>query len=65
MCYSRWREGFEWLFFDIAHFILDKIVGLKSHNYHTLMQQLLPVAIHNVGLPKKMVDTIIELCDFF
>ena len=30
----------------------DKIVGLKSHDYHILMQQLLPVAIRNVGLSK-------------
>ena len=30
----------------------DKIEGLKSHDYHVLMQQLLSVAIRNVGLPK-------------
>ena len=30
----------------------DKNGGLKSHDYHVLMQQLLPVAIHNVGLSK-------------
>ncbi|XP_073152024.1 uncharacterized protein [Henckelia pumila] len=29
-----------------------KLVGLKSHDYHTLMQQLLPVAIRGI-LPKK------------
>ena len=44
---------------------LDKIGGLKSHDYHVLMQQLLPVAIRNVELPKQMADAIIELCDFF
>jgi hypothetical protein len=43
----------------------DKIEGLKSHDYHVLMQQLLPVAIRNVGLPKQMADAIIEFCDFF
>ena len=43
----------------------DKIGGLKSHDYHILMQQLLPLAVHNVGLLKQMVDTIIKLCDFF
>src|SRR3954463_6099152 len=52
--------------FNIAWcFSSDKISGLKSHDYHVLMQQLLPVAIHNVGLPKQMIDPIIELCDFF
>ena len=43
----------------------DEIVGLKNHDYHVLIQQLLLVAIRNVGLPKQMVDAIIELCDFF
>ena len=43
----------------------DKIGGLKSHDYHILMQQLLPVAIRNVGLPKQMADAIIDFCDFF
>ena len=42
----------------------DKIGGLKSHDYHVLIQQLLPVAIRNVGLPKQMADTIIDFYDF-
>jgi len=51
---------------NIARFVnLDKIGGLKRHDYHVLMQQLLPLAVHNVGLPKQMTDGIIELCDFF
>ncbi|XP_073152932.1 uncharacterized protein [Henckelia pumila] len=41
-----------------------KLVGLKSHDYHTLMQQLLPVAIHGV-LPKHVRDSITRLCFFF
>ncbi|XP_073154053.1 uncharacterized protein [Henckelia pumila] len=41
-----------------------KLVGLKSHEYHTLMQQLLPVAIRGV-LPKHVRDTINRLCGFF
>jgi len=47
------------------YFNSNKIGGLKSHDYHVLMQQLLPVIIRNVGLPKQMVDAIIELCNFF
>ena len=46
-------------------FSSDRNSGLKSHDYHVLMQQLLPVAIRNIGLPKQMADAIIELCDFF
>ncbi|XP_073129688.1 uncharacterized protein [Henckelia pumila] len=41
-----------------------KLVGLKSHDYHTLMQQLLPVAIHGV-LPKHVRDAITRFCGFF
>ncbi|XP_073120201.1 uncharacterized protein [Henckelia pumila] len=41
-----------------------KLVGLKSHDYHTLMQQLIPVAIRGV-LPKHVRDSITRLCFFF
>ncbi|XP_074323765.1 uncharacterized protein LOC141660678 [Apium graveolens] len=40
------------------------IYGLKSHDCHILLQQLLPVAIHSV-LPKHVGVTIIRLCFFF
>ena len=49
----------------VRYFNSDKIGGLKSHDYHVLMQQLLLVAIRNVRLPKQIVDAIIELFDFF
>ncbi|XP_028091354.1 uncharacterized protein LOC114291688 [Camellia sinensis] len=41
-----------------------KLYGLKSHDYHVLMQQLLPVAIRSV-LPKHVRHSIIRLCFFF
>ncbi|XP_074287969.1 uncharacterized protein LOC141613133 [Silene latifolia] len=41
-----------------------KLVGLKSHDCHVLMQHLLPVAICSV-LPKNVRSTIIKLCSFF
>ncbi|KAL5555975.1 hypothetical protein UlMin_038211 [Ulmus minor] len=37
-----------------------KLINLKSHDCHTLMQQLLPIAIHGV-LPKEVRNTIIRL----
>ena len=40
-----------------------KLSGLKSHNYHALMQQLLPVAIRSV-LPKHVRYAITRLCFF-
>ena len=41
-----------------------KIYGLKSHDYHVLMHQLLPLSIHGV-LHKNVSGGIIELCNFF
>ena len=41
-----------------------KLVGLKSHDCHVLMQQLLPVAIHGI-LPEKVRLAITRLCFFF
>ena len=41
-----------------------KLVGLKSHDCHILMQQLLPVAIRGI-LPDKVRITITRLCLFF
>lgn len=41
-----------------------KVHGLKSHDCHVLMQQLLPVAIRSV-LPKHVRYAITRLCFFF
>ena len=41
-----------------------KISGLKSHDYHALMQQLLLVALRSV-LPKHVIYAITRLCFFF
>ena len=41
-----------------------KLVGLKYHDCHVLMQQLIPVAISSI-LPKNIRVTIISLCLFF
>ena len=41
-----------------------KIFGLKSHDCHVLMQQLLPFVIRGV-LHKNVCAAIVELCSFF
>ena len=41
-----------------------KLVGLKSHDCHVLIQHLLPIAIRDI-LPKKVRHTITQLCFFF
>ena len=41
-----------------------KLFGLKSHDYHMLMQQFLPLAIRSI-MPQHVRHTIIRLCFFF
>ncbi|XP_026442986.1 uncharacterized protein LOC113342769 [Papaver somniferum] len=41
-----------------------KLYSLKSHNYHTLMQEFLPLAIRSI-FPKHVRYAIIRLCFFF
>jgi len=41
-----------------------KLMSLKSHDCHVLMQDLLPVAIHGI-LPKNVRQVITRLCLFF
>ena len=41
-----------------------KLYGLKSHDCHVLMQQLIPIAIRGV-LPKHVRYAIIRVCFFF
>ncbi|XP_056858747.1 uncharacterized protein LOC108850550 [Raphanus sativus] len=41
-----------------------KVTGLKSHDYHVLMQQLLPIALKGL-LPKGPRLAITRLCSFF
>ncbi|XP_028104195.1 uncharacterized protein LOC114303271 [Camellia sinensis] len=40
------------------------IFGLKSHDNRILIQQILPIAVRNL-LPKKVVEPLIELSNFF
>ncbi|XP_075104365.1 uncharacterized protein LOC142178536 [Nicotiana tabacum] len=42
----------------------DKITGLKSHDYHVLLQRLLPIAIRGF-VNKDVSSALIELGDFF
>ena len=41
-----------------------KLIGMKSHDCHVMMTQMLPVAIRNI-LPTKVREAIMRLCDFF
>ena len=40
------------------------ISGMKAHDYHVMMTQLLPIALRGI-LPDKVRDPIIKLCSFF
>jgi len=41
-----------------------KLIGLKSHDCHILMQQFLPIAIRGI-LPQNVRHSITRLCSFF
>jgi len=41
-----------------------KLIGLKSHDCHVLMEHFLPIGIRSI-LPKKVRETITKLCFFF
>ena len=41
-----------------------KLVGMKSHDCHVMMTQMLPIAIRGILLDK-VRDPIIKLCSFF
>ena len=41
-----------------------KLIGLKSHDCHVLMQDLLPLAIRG-SLPKNVSQVIINFCHYF
>ena len=42
----------------------QKIFGLKSHDCHIIIEQLLPLAIRNM-LPNNMTIVLVEFCSFF
>ncbi|XP_027940215.1 uncharacterized protein LOC114194288 [Vigna unguiculata] len=42
----------------------SKLGGLKSHDSHVLMEQLLPLAMRKT-LPKEVCSVLIDLCSFF
>ncbi|WVZ02274.1 hypothetical protein V8G54_023080 [Vigna mungo] len=44
--------------------VQHKILGLKSHDCHIIMEQLLPLAIRNL-LPNHVTATLVEFCSFF
>ena len=51
---------------NISHCILKnhKFFRLKSHDYHVLMQQLIPLVVLGT-LPDKVSSILIEFCSFF
>ena len=41
------------------------ILGLKSHDSHVLMQQLLPITLTESNLPSSVVTPLVGMCTFF
>ena len=41
-----------------------KVSGLKTHDYHLILQKLLPLVVHRI-LPKDVVIALIQPSNFF
>ena len=41
------------------------MLGLKSHDNHLLMQQLLPIALRGLKLPSNVVKVLVDMSTFF
>nr|XP_025632903.1 uncharacterized protein LOC112727385 [Arachis hypogaea] len=63
-CYIRVPDGLSSNISRCVDLKQRKLSGLKSHDCHVLMQQLLPIAIRNVLLDK-VTAVLIELSSFF
>ncbi|CAL8168411.1 unnamed protein product [Prunus armeniaca] len=63
-CGMKVPEGYSSNIKNLVSLQDSRLLGLKSHDCHTLMQQLLPVAIHSV-LEKPARFAITRLCFFF
>ena len=61
---SKSHRGYSSNIKSLVQFKDLKLVGLKSHDCHVLMQQLLVVAIQDI-LPNKVRHAITCLCFFF
>jgi hypothetical protein len=57
-------DGYSSNFKNLVNMDSLKLVGMKSHECHALMQQILPVAIRHT-LPKNVRHAIARLCFFF
>ncbi|GJR19961.1 putative transposon, En/Spm-like protein [Tanacetum coccineum] len=57
-------EGYCSNFSSLVNLKDRKLIGLKSHDYHMLMQEFLPIAIHSIMHPPTRY-AIIRFCFFF
>ena len=63
-CDGMYRQGHSLNVKSLVSMQDLKLIRLKSHDCHILMQQLLPIAIRGI-LPKNVRHTISRLCSFF
>lgn len=60
----RVPQGYCSNFSSLVNLKERKLIGLKSHDYHMLMQQFLPIAIRSI-MPQPTRYVIIRFCFFF
>jgi hypothetical protein len=62
--YARFPDGYASNLFPKVHFDTKRLVGLKSHDCHIIMQDLMPLALCR-SLPETVSIPLIRLCKYF
>jgi hypothetical protein len=62
--YARFPDGYASNLFPKVHLDTKKLVGLKSHDCHIIMQDLMPLALCR-SLPETVSIPLIRLCKYF
>nr|GEV00025.1 putative reverse transcriptase domain-containing protein [Tanacetum cinerariifolium] len=64
LCYIKVPQGYCSNFSSLVSLKDRKLIGLKSHDYHMLMQEFFPIAIRSIMHPSTQY-AIIRFCFFF
>jgi hypothetical protein len=62
--YARFPDGYASNLYPKVHLDTKKLVGLKSHDCHIIMQDLMPLALCR-SLPETVSIPLIRLCKYF
>jgi hypothetical protein len=62
--YATFPDGYASNFFPKVNLEEKRLVGMKSHDCHIIMQDLMPLALYR-SLPRSVSAPLIQLCKYF